>query len=314
MKCVKNIYNLSFLELMYELLSAEDFYFFSKIDFHNHIKKITDGFNSDQMFFLFQDLHEFIGSEIYISYGKNEKYSLDYICREKPKEKIIDYSGANWVDDIFTIDQKISVAFVITQDNNDLEFETKHGSIHVFDYYEIFSTIAEAYGINFSLKREGYYFMFEMKIDKNNGEEITKKSSKKMKVLNFIDLFNIDYTNVSKIQELKKWLQRERFINDDEILICNYTNAARIYFILREESIIRPNNNITSDIRCFFKEFGVNVVETKDEDSNNPQVVRRTVTGDDAKNTKSLEANDGTGTIYNKAKNKLIEIFKTNKY
>lgn len=181
-----------------------------------------------------------------------------------------------------------SILFSVDVSDNELKIENEK----TFEYIRLYDeSVAQSYIDKFG---EEEYFKRGKEIGGFKSVEITK----------FDDLFKKEYQ--SKIDEFRKWLKREEYINDaNEITASNYTNFARLFYLLRDNSIIKPNINNTKGITAYFKEFGVNVVETLNSLSETPEIARKTVTNENAKDFTQLGMTE-------KETTNLLNLFKNN--
>jgi len=299
MKPIKNILSLSVAELLYELYYAKEFYFYSKLDFYNHIKKHTDDFNKSSMFLLHTDLSEFIGSEIEIIYPENEKYNLYNIFYHKPQCDYIEYKGITYYDDENLIDNFISMAYTLIQDNDNLKFEYENGSTLVMEYYLEFQDVADELGLKFTTEKKDGLVSRIMYLTREN------RGTNNITQIKYEDLFKKEYRSDEIQSKFNQWMIRERYLNHSNEIICDHTKFARLYYLLREEGITKPIPNQTNVMRTYFGNFGVEVVESYDPENDVPQVIRKTVAGESARSHEYLG-------MTSKEKKSLIDIFKPN--
>ena len=298
MKIIKNIQSLSVAELLYELYYAREFYFYSKLDFNNHIRKNTDGFNKSSMFLLYIDLSNFIESEIEIIYPDNEKYNLYNIFHHKPQCDYIEYKGITYIDDENPIDNLISMAYTLIQDNDNLNFEYEEGSTQVMEYYLEFKDIADELGLIFSSEKDVVVSNVMYFTRENRG-------TNNITPIKFEDLFKKEYRDKEIQYKFIQWLRKEGYLNLNNEITKDKTNFARIYYLLRENGITVPNINHTKTMEVYFGKFGVEVVESINPSSETIQVLRRSVASKETRISDMLEMTD-------KEKNTLLSIFKPN--
>jgi hypothetical protein len=296
MKPIKNIQNLSLTELLATFQTNEDFHIFN-IDIYNHIYRLTNGLNKKLMDTLILDLvmycleniplrilGELINYEELMESDVMDKYlEFSRVKKLGMTEEIIK-SYHNYPNN-FVIN---SILFSVDVSDNELKIENEK----TFEYIRLYDeSVAQSYIDKFG---EEEYFKRGKEIGGFKSVEITK----------FDDLFKKEYQ--SKIDEFRKWLKREEYINDaNEITASNYTNFARLFYLLRDNSIIKPNINNTKGITAYFKEFGVNVVETLNSLSETPEIARKTVTNENAKDFTQLGMTE-------KETTNLLNLFKNN--
>jgi hypothetical protein len=296
MRAIKNIQNLSLTELLATFQTNEDFHIFN-IDIYNHIYRLTNGLNKKLMDTLILDLvmycleniplrilGELINYEELMESDVMDKYlEFSRVKKLGMTEEIIK-SYHNYPNN-FVIN---SILFSVDVSDNELKIENEK----TFEYIRLYDeSVAQSYIDKFG---EEEYFKRGKEIGGFKSVEITK----------FDDLFKKEYQ--SKIDEFRKWLKREEYINDaNEITASNYTNFARLFYLLRDNSIIKPNINNTKGITAYFKEFGVNVVETLNSLSETPEIARKTVTNENAKDFTQLGMTE-------KETTNLLNLFKNN--
>ena len=305
MRAIKNIQNLSLSELFVELMnnSNEEIYF-TDLDTYNHIKYNTDNFDMTLLTFFYYDLFSFVAFELcYLINGDKYIYplislqDLDYEPFGDPVYKDMPKLNTNNVEKIVVenvIDELVLRAKQLIDDNNlRVKFDNDYAFSYILKYAHLFSAVLRKHNFDYEGYRDAQY-----------SELIKDKRNAQISVIKFIDLFKTEYQN--KIDRFKSWLKREEYINDThEITASNYTNFARLFYLLRDNSIIKPNINNTKGITAYFKEFGVNVVETLNSLSETPEIARKTVTNENAKDFTQLG-------MTQKEKNTLLNLFKNN--
>jgi len=297
MKPIKNILNLSLSELLYELYNANEKFIFSGIDYYNHIRINTNNLDIKYLYELYSDFYQFIRLEVYLIYYNSEKYNLTTIINDHPYNDTIDYDVIDLSEPKDGVYSLLEMCWDITGYNDNVRFENELGIRLLENYYSILDDI-----------------FLSMNIDNKNrwGDKLLKlsyKDNKPQKIQNyqlqFSDLFKVEYRDDEIQSKFSQWLIRERYLNHSNEIICDHIKFARLYYLLREEGIVRPLKNQTNVMRTYFGNFGVKVVESYDPENDAPQVVRKTVTGESAETHEMLGMTP-------KEKNTLLTIFKPN--
>ncbi|GEM_PF-4761841 len=297
MKPIKNILNLSLSELLYELYNANEKFIFSGIDYYNHIRINTNNLDIKYLYELYSDFYQFIRLEVYLIYYNSEKYNLTTIINDHPYNDTIDYDVIDLSEPKDGVYSLLEMCWDITGYNDNVRFENELGIRLLENYYSILDDI-----------------FLSMNIDNKNrwGDKLLKlsyKDNKPQKIQNyqlqFSDLFKVEYRDDEIQSKFSQWLIRERYLNHSNEIICDHIKFARLYYLLREEGIVRPLKNQTNVMRTYFGNFGVKVVESYDPENDAPQVVRKTVTGE------SAETHEMLG-MTTKEKDTLLNIFKPN--
>ena len=299
MKPIKNILNLSLGELLNELYADKN-KIIAETDIYNHIRVITNDFEKEILDLLLSDLKTFCLNVVQIKYfGQKIKVwelmnfiaNNEFLTEENMKGVELNREGLSFFDEPdYPIIYDAVDAIIELFPNREVDHDNVIGFINVSYYAKLVEKIyTEKYG--------------KSELDETM-RKIELKTSKKSRQILYNDLFKPKYQ--SKIDEFRKWLKREEYINDaNEITASNYTNFARLFYLLRDNSIIKPNINNTKGITAYFKEFGVNVVETLNSLSETPEIARKTVTNENAKDVTQLGMTE-------KETTNLLNLFKNN--
>ena len=326
MKVVKNLLNLSLSELLYELYYTNEEVYSCSIDYYHHIKKITEDFNYNLLVELESNLYHFFAYRVHLVFDETEIYNLNTVYFEQPKSDTVDYADALAFEidnregefEKVNIGEKIGIlpaldglAIMLTEDNENVKLENKNGYMNLYPYLEAF--------INNSECKNNFNFMVLEEYDEEAGRTTfgrntttlysNARMSRNRAELKFERLFKKENANQQKIERFKKWLQQEKYINEkNEHISGNATNFARIYYLCRENGIFNLNYSDSKGIKIFFSEFCVDVVEKIDIEKDSFQVVRKTVTNENATATDLLMDSNKTP-YYETAKQRIKEIF-----
>lgn len=289
MRAIKNIQNLSVAELFSVFLNnSDERYVINDIDFRFHIRNNTNDFDSKSLKILYAEIRKFIEYQILLEYN-DQIYTL--------RDLLNFFDDANYS---YTPSQLLYRLSKIVFDNlMEIEYINHDAVIYIRRYNIVFKEILEELEFDINENQKNI-----LTLTQNN---ITNRVKKKD--LHFIDLFKDEYYSENKIKKFKDWLKRSRFINDKYEVTGNYSNFAKIYYLLRYNGITLPNIALIKGITAFFDEFNVDVVTTKNKDAIRPQITRVAVTNDIAKEFKQLVSNDGTGLIFRDASKIINDIF-----
>lgn len=289
MRAINNIQNLSVAELFSVFLNnSDERYVINDIDFRFHIRNNTNDFDSKSLKILYAEIRKFIEYQILLEYN-DQIYTL--------RDLLNFFDDANYS---YTPSQLLYRLSKIVFDNlMEIEYINHDAVIYIRRYNIVFKEILEELEFDINENQKNI-----LTLTQNN---ITNRVKKKD--LHFIDLFKDEYYSENKIKKFKDWLKRSRFINDKYEVTGNYSNFAKIYYLLRYNGITLPNIALIKGITAFFDEFNVDVVTTKNKDAIRPQITRVAVTNDIAKEFKQLVSNDGTGLIFRDASKIINDIF-----
>lgn len=285
MKPIKNIQNLSVAELFAEFLKKSDErYEISDIDFRSHIRNNTNGFDGKLLKILHTEIRNFIEYQILFEYN-DHIYTL--------RDLLDLFDDANYS---YTPTQSLYRLSKIVFDNlSEIEYLNHDAVIYIRRYNSVFKEILEELKFDLNENQKNI-----LSLTQNNKINRTKKTE-----YTFTELFKKEYQRDEIQSKFIQWLIRERYLNHSNEIICDHIKFARLYYLLREEGIVRPLKNQTNVMRTYFGNFGVKVVESYDPENDAPQVVRKTVTGE------SAETHEMLG-MTTKEKDTLLNIFKPN--
>lgn len=300
MRAINNIQNLSVAELLEKLYNSDDSVFISHTDLVTYVEQNSNKFQSDILKIIYSDIIRFVLTKMKL-YWFGKKVYLDDICFIKPKHIrgiIMKQDAERAYNDLKRYLKRYDIggyfrkiALGNTMFHEFIYFPNRIGAKNIVELLHI---------VDDKLEKE----KLTKEIELNKDITAIKSKNSEMKNTNFMDLFKTEHQN--KIDRFKSWLKREEYINDaNEITASNYTNFARLFYLLRDNSIIKPNINNTKGITAYFKEFGVNVVETLNSLSETPEIARKTVTNENAKDFTQLG-------MTQKETTNLLNLFKNN--
>jgi hypothetical protein len=286
MKPIKNILNLSVAELFSVFLNnSDERYVINDIDFRFHIRNNTDDFDSKSLKILYAEIRKFIEYQILLEYN-DQIYTL--------RDLLNFFDDANYS---YTPSQLLLRLSKIVFDNlMEIEYINHDAVIYIRRYNIVFKEILEELEFEINENQKNILPLTQNEISNSN---------KQVKDLVFKDLFKKEYRSDEIQSKFKQWLISEQYVNQSNDLICVYIKFARLFYLLRDEGIVRPIPNQTKVMRTLFGNFGVEVVESYDPENDAPQVVRKTVTGESAETHVMLG-------MTQKEKNTLLSIFKSN--
>lgn len=284
-----NLPNLSLSELLFKLYSENDSVYFTKTDVYKYVHDITNRFNKKLCKMLLQDIQYFATNEVEYSNG-NTTLPLTRIDASEP-DNISEFFMYQIPESME--DRETNVFYYVI--NPPFYSLNVKGLTNLIEFtFSVIWAIIEGLG-------EDEYSILAKETNKGIYEE---KEREKRKVYIYKPMF------AEHVNEFIAWLRREKFISGDLQVAVECTNFARLYFILKEEGVLETNLNNTKGITAFFKEFGVDVVETINNEIETPQITRKTVTNDNALDTTLLVSPEGAGNIYGETVKKIRKIFR----
>lgn len=309
MKPINNIQNLSVAELIETLYNSNNNVFVSNADLKIYFKQVTNDFQLDILDTIRNDIIRFAVTKMRMNwFGKKiylddvYHYSFEKIrgfAKKQDAEIAFKYIKRYWERGEIHLYIHI-VAFGGTMFSESVYFENNIGAKKIVNLISMIEVI---------IKKE----KSTNEIDNIENRATKKIPNKEIKKNNFKDLFKKKYYDLAKIDNFKEWLKLSDLINENYKVACDYSNFAKIYFLLQDEGIFLPNTPIGDGITAFFKEFGVDVVDAKDQSADTPQITRVAVTNGTAQDFKYLLSYDKNEKIYNNAVKVINEIFKTDK-
>lgn len=255
-------------ELLWELLTNEKVKF-GYMDMYKHISNITNNFELQTFQILYDELKWFVGKNVRLSYNGKLfsmfQLSLNYI-NGTYKSTGINYEGWNGMKSTENELKQWYDFIELLQENNKIECEYRSGTRKLFSYIYTFNAILEKLNIDIVKLINGSDWLW--KLDRNQQNRFESKQP-----LTFTQLFRDEYKEVRKMELFYSRLESNGFIDKDKnwIIKNSISEPAKLYYYLKENKVLDVVK-FTPSIKCFYKEFGCEVVE---KDNGNPRATTR---------------------------------------
>ena len=263
-------------ELLYELLTNENVQF-GEIDNYNHIKKNTNNFEPNSIVLMFRDIKDFLEGKVHMKF-EGELYPLHLLSDIKLQhpndlrkfgikngvklQNTIEYG--DWENNDTNeneLDKFLNLASTLNWNNEDLELE--YNLYEVNKYVNMFNFQLETRKIDIKKLLESKEPIL---IDTNKNNRFEPKQP-----LTFPELFKPAYSK--NLNVLFERLMLNGFVDSDKnwIIKNSISEPAKLYYYLKEKQVLNVVK-FTPSIKCFYKEFGCEVVE---KDNGNPRATTR---------------------------------------
>lgn len=252
----------------------------TKLEKFNFVREVTNNFGKNELVLLFRELCLF-GLQIEIKYYEEVdpistiegdfEFTDGFVSKKDPNIWISGYSSAKKENDKWFVDKQVRLSQYIREEvcNND------ESRIEILLKTILYTSIKDKVAFitrlipdaKFIWKVESLMELENIVLERiGTSEKKEPNESKKNEPLTFLGLFKPEYE--SKIETLFERLQVNGFTdNNNNWKINNGTNEpAKLYHYLKDKKVF-IDIKFAPAIKCFYKEFGCEIVETANGNS-----------------------------------------------